>query len=492
MQNRRQFVSASLGSVVALSACAHNKPARSALTTDQQFKNKFDGLLVERGDPQYESFRTGSVWQMDVPERLPELIVRPQNEQALAFALTHARESGMQVTCKSGGHNIAASFLRDSGMLIDLSAFNQVGSVSDDNHVWVGPAAWAWHLAQAIEPQGYSFPYAHCATVSMGGYLLGGGVGINGDAWGGIGCHSVSAVKVMLPSGEIVVADEGHYADLFWSARGAGTGFVGAVLAFKLKLYPEAVDIKEQVTFYPIEAAKEVADWQQRVAQICPKNIEMLTLLTHRPPPMQGKTPAEQKMCVSRLAAFGEANGDAVKALDKIKSIPMPGAKLFTPPTASISMNDILVGSIDPGMGMGFGRYSVETIWTNTFAEAVGSLVAPIIAAPSTKTHVLATPRHGASLRSDAAFSSLGQSFVGIYDIWDDPDDDQANVKWTHAASAAMSPYSVGRYINEIDGFAFPEKISSCFSSDAFSRLEKVRNHYDYDRLFHDFPGTKA
>ena len=488
MLSRRNFIgTTAFGGVGIIAGCKANAPSISAL---DRFRSGFDGKVIARSDSHFEKWRQDLSWQLDVPDRAPDLIVRPRSIDAVQAAVQYARDADMKIVCKSGGHNVAGSFYRDSGMLIDLANFNDIGSITDQGEIWIGPACWSWHLARSIEKQGYSFPYAHCATVSMGGYLLGGGVGINGDAWGGIGCHSVTALKIMLANGDIVIADENQNADLFWAARGAGTGFFGIVLEFKVKLYPAAQDIKEQYLFYPLDMTEELASWLEKIAEICPKNIELLQLLTHRPPPMAGPTKKEQKMCLIRFAAFGEEAGQADASLDIISSLKPPAGALFSTPAVPTSMEKILIGSVDPNTGLGFGRYNVETIWTNDLPQTMASVTELFIDTPSPKAHVLATPRHGATVSTDASFSSLGSSFAGIYSIWDNEKDDAANIEWTRQASKAIGPHASGLYINEIDGFTFPDKISGCFSSEANDRLESLRGHFDPQRIFHGFPGT--
>ena len=482
--DRRVFLAGAGG--VGLSACG-NPPAISAL---DRFRNGFSGKLIARDDAGFDKWREGLLWQMDVPERRPDLIVRPHSADAVAKALRYANDAGLKVAIKSGGHNIAASFMRDSGMLIDLAEFGGVSPIVDTDECWVEPAAWSWTLAQTIEPLGLSFPYAHCATVPMGGYLLGGGVGVNGDAWGGIGCHAVTAVKIMLPDGDVVIADEHQHSDLFWAARGGGTGFFGVVLAFKVRLFPRANEIHERVLLYPVDAAPEVARWLESMAARSPKNIEYLVLLAHRPPPLQGASAADKKMCIARLAAFGEKEGDAGRALRAVEDAAPPPGALFPPLDKMVTMKDVLIGSVDPYAGLGFGRYSVDTVWTQDLATTIAATIPDFINTTSPKTHILATPRHGAKLHDDAAFSSLASSFLGVYSVWDDAQHDQANVEWTQKLANTLNPYARGRYINELDAFAFPDRLEACFSADAISRLGNLRADYDSGGLFHGFPGN--
>lgn len=487
--NRRRFIqTVTATAALSLSGCNLTAKRTMASSAGSRFKSRFDGTLIARSDQHYEAWRTGSLWQMDVPNRHPDLIARPRSNKAISAALEYASDNELQVSCKSGGNNIAASFMRDSGLMLDLGEFNEIGTIDYSGKIWIGPSVWSWHLAQVIEPHGYTFPYCHCATVSMGGYLLGGGVGVNGDALGGIACHSVTALKIMLPDGTIVMADKNNNTDLFWLARGAGTGFFGVILAFQLQLYPRSNEILEQVYLYPLEASKAVGQWLEKIADVCPKNIELLSLMTHRPPTLAGKTPAEKKMNVARLAAFGTQAGSAASILASVANIKPPEGALFVPPLTTLDIHQVLVSSIDPLMGMGFGRYNVETIWTEELGTALESLVPTFVEAPSPKTHILSTPRHGATIREDASFSSLGSSFVGLYSIWDNAEQDENNISWTDAAAEKMAPHSVGRYINETDGFRFPEKIVDCYSKSSFERIAQMRIEYDQNHLFHGFP----
>lgn len=491
--NRRSFLkSALIGGSAAISGCAppvrrSKAPSISAL---DRFRAGFDGVALARNEPSYEAWRRGVVWQMGVPDRQPELIVRPRTIDAATKALAYARDAQMKVCVKSGGHNVSGAFMRSSGMLLDLGEFGRIDATADSKSAWVQPAAWSWNLAKTIEPLGFGFPYAHCATVPMGGYLLGGGIGVNGDAWGGIACHSVEALRIMLASGEIVEANVEADADLYWAARGGGTGFFGAVIDFRLKMHPAARDIKERLILYPVDAARDVALWLESLAKACPKEIELMMMLAHRPPPLAGETKREKAMCLARLAAFGTQSETAERIMAKIDGIAPPPDALFLAPDRNVTMSEVMIGSVDPAMGLGFGRYNVDTIWTDDLPVAIASLVDLFVESPSPKSHVLATPRHGAALRQNAAFSSLGKSFVGIYSVWDSETDDEANIQSTDALAAAMAPAAKGRYINETDGFKFPEKIAGCFSQDSLTRFESLKKRFDETGLFHGFPGA--
>jgi hypothetical protein len=111
----------------------------------------------------------------------------------------------MSLAIKSGGHNVSEAFLRNGGILLDLGELQGIEIDAENQTAWVQPALWSHGLLRMLAPHGLAFPVAHCATVPMGGYLLGGGLGYNHDNWGILACHSVLAAEVVLANGEGVV-----------------------------------------------------------------------------------------------------------------------------------------------------------------------------------------------------------------------------------------------------------------------------------------------
>lgn len=489
--NRRKFIGSTLAAtgVSALSGSFYYNRLMSGYSIDD-FRNRFSGAVITQKDLNYEKWRDGLPWQMNTAKRFPAIMTKPKDHASVALAIEYAKSQNLKIVCKSGGHNVANSFLRDNSMLIDLAEFADIRFTDTPNEAWVGPSAWSWRMAEVIEKRGMSFPYSHCASVPMGGYLLGGGIGINGDAWNGVGCHSIKAVKVMLPNGEIVIADEKNHSDIWWAVRGSGTGFFGIVLDFKLQLYDTPSDIMESFFFFPIETTPEIAKWVETAALDCPKNVELMAMLTHRPPPMQGPAAADKKMIFVRIAAFGNEAESAAKLIDETLKNPLPEKPLFASGHIPSSMQKILISSVDPNLGLGFGRYDVETIWTDDLTGALSGLIEQFVHVPSPKTHILSTPRHGVSLRDDAAFSSFGRSFVGVYSVWDNIEDDKANKAWNQQIAQSLSNHVKGRYVNETDGFIYPEKIEKCFNQQSFDKIAKLRKNYDSDNIFHGFPGS--
>jgi FAD/FMN-containing dehydrogenase len=354
---------------------------------------------------------------------------------------------------------------------------------------WVEPALWSHGLLRATLPNGLAFPVAHCATVPMGGYLLGGGLGYNHDNWGTLACDAILAAEVTLASGQTVVADERSYSDLYWALRGAGTGFPGVVRRYKLRLFPAPKAVMESSFIYPLSGLQQATELLQAWVDTKPQDIELMMLLAHNPM-ADSKAPAiEQKICIVRAVAYCDTPELARTALVGLANHPLTAGAVLKNELIPTSLQRMQEESVDTRMGLGFGRYAVDTIWTDRLPEVMGAIRDHFAAANSPKTHFVISPKLTRSLHSNAAASVIGDAFVGAYTMWDRPEDDAVSFEWLDGASERMRPLAVGQYINEVDAFRDPSVLQRCFSDTAWKNLALLRQKYDPEGVFANWPG---
>ena len=186
------------------------------------------GEVVNRDDDQYEAWRNSMVWHLRKPARYPDAIIRAQSEQDVISAVKYATDNGLKVSARSSGHNSTGAALRDGGLLIDLALLRDVEIDAGRNTARVQPALWSEQLVREAGKHGLAFPAAHCPTVALGGYLLGGGAGWNHAHWGSVACYSIKRADVILAGGRKVTASADSHPDLYWAVRGVGPGFSGS------------------------------------------------------------------------------------------------------------------------------------------------------------------------------------------------------------------------------------------------------------------------
>ncbi len=447
------------------------------------------GRTIFRGDPGYEDWRKGLPWQMWVANRFPEVIARPDTPDGIADVILAARAQKKKLAIKSGGHNVSEAFLRDGGILLDRGELQRVEVDAAEGTAWVEPALWSHGLLRATLPHGFAFPVAHCATVPMGGYLLGGGLGYNHDNWGTLACDAILAAEVTLASGKTIVADERSYSDLYWALRGAGTGFPGVVRRYKLRLFPAPKAVMESSYIFPLSSLQHATDLLQAWVGTKPQDIELMMLLAHNPM-ADNKAPAlEQKVCIVRAVAYSATPNAARAGLVALADHPLTAGAVMKNELLPTSLQRMQEESVDTRMGLGFGRYAVDTIWTDRLPDVMGAIRDHFAAANSPKTHFVISPKLTRSLHSDAAASVIGDAFVGAYTMWDRPEDDAASFEWLDGASELMRPLAVGQYINEVDAFRDPSALQRCFSDTVWKNLALLRQKYDPVGVFANWPG---
>lgn len=481
---RRRFIKKAMGvTVLGLlpSAPLIAAPFSASATAAQTLGRLIKGTVIAEGERDYEIWRAATMWQRYKADRKPALIVRVVDDQDVITTVQFARQQGLKVAVKTGGHSVWASFLRDGGILLDLSQLTRVQIDPISRTAWAQPAIYGYHLILETEKHGLAFPVAHCAQLGLGGFLLGGGLGLNHESWGGMSCFSILGAEVVTAQGQLLKVSAQENPDLFWAVRGGGPGFPGIVTRYHLKLYEMPTAIRSYTYIFPLSMAVEVATWADALVQQGLGSTEVLAVMT--------TGPGGQKVIVLVANAFANSDEEVRRQLQSLIDHPMTARAVFKIEHQPTDMKVILTDSISAERGFGFGRYAVDTIWTSKPEATVQALLAQVEQMPSTHSHVVLSFKRNTTLPADAAFSTMDRMFAGIYAVWIDEADNAASIHWLRQSSRAIQPLASGHYINEIDLQATPEKARGCFSPAAWKRLREIRQQRDPDGLLVDFFG---
>jgi FAD/FMN-containing dehydrogenase len=228
-----------------------------------------------RGESGYQEARSAAVKNGRKPERFPDVIVSATSDADVIAAVRLAKRNGLKIGVRSGGHSWAGAFLRDGGMLIDLSQMNAVTVDREARTAEIQPGLVGTELNRVLRRDDLFFPTGHCMNVGLGGFLLQGGFGWNSRATGPA-CVSVRAIDVVTADGEMWHADARQSTDLLWAARGAGPGFFGVVTRFYLDVFPRPKVFMKSDYVYPIEAYDEVLRFVHAAQPTLPRSMECL------------------------------------------------------------------------------------------------------------------------------------------------------------------------------------------------------------------------
>ena len=157
--------------------------------------------VVQRKEAAYEQARRSTMWNANVPERFPDEVIYASSAEDVIAAVNRAKERGLTVGVRSGGHGWSGNHVRDGGVLLDLSAMTKFSVDKQNMTAIVEPALSGSTLLTKLMKENLFFPVGHCKGVGLGGYLLQGGFGWNGRALG-LACESVLAIDYVDADGK--------------------------------------------------------------------------------------------------------------------------------------------------------------------------------------------------------------------------------------------------------------------------------------------------
>jgi FAD/FMN-containing dehydrogenase len=433
--------------------------------------------FVRRGEPDYEPTRRSLVWNARVPDRFPELIVRAGAADAVAAAIATARELGLAVAVRSGGHNWNGACLRDASMLIDLSPMRSISLDAEAMTARCGPAATNGELAALVEPNRLAFPIGHSPDVGLGGYLLGGGLGWNPRTWGAA-CANVRAVDAVLADGTAISADEDENTDVLWGVRGAGPGFPAVITSYTLALHPLPAAIAGSTYVLPIDSVREIARWlADEIGAGVDSSLELTCILRSGPPVgAEWSGPA----LVLAPTVFAERRADAERILARFDRC----TEIATPMFADVAFPLSLSGSVGRAYLPPERRYAVDNLWCDGDPEpALAAVAERMQAAPSASTAAVVglTP---APPTDGTAFTMRGDFHVSVYCVWSDAADDEANDAWLRDTMAAVAPTARGTFSAEADFSRADADPAAAFTPEAWQRLHALRAAIDPTGVF--------
>lgn len=440
------------------------------------------GRSFRRGERGYEEARRNAVMNGRKPARFPDLVVQVTSDEDVIAAVKYAKSHNMKVGVRSGGHSWAAAFVRDGGMLIDLSQMRAFSIDTQNNTASVQPGLIGSDLNQDLRRHNLFFPSGHCRTVGLGGFLLQGGFGWSSRTLGPA-CVSVRAIEVVTADGELVRADERQNADLLWAARGAGPGFFGVVTRFHLALHPRPKQFMKSDYVYPIEVYDEVLRFVRAVQPQLSRTMECM-VFTRRD--IFGHPGPGALLTAPVLAG---SKDEAIEALSILETCPVLAKAVHREINIETELNELLQGGEDLLYPVG-ARYAADNMWTHASAEqllpGMRGIAATLPRAPSHMMWMLWGPTED---RPDMAFSMEDDLYIALYSVWRDEREDTRHQAWVTDHMKKLEPLATGIQLADEN---LASRSFRFIAGDKLKRLETLRLKYDPDSLFHSYMGTPA
>jgi FAD/FMN-containing dehydrogenase len=232
-------------------------------------RQAISGLVLTPQDADYERYRPAFNRRFDGV--YPELLVLPQGTADVQTAVDWARRHGVPLCPRSGGHSYLGNSI-GQGMVIDLRPIRQVAFVAGQvDVVDIGGGARLLPVASVLGGRGLALPLGSCPTVGIGGFCLGGGIGLSSRMLG-LASDRLEEVEIVLADGRVLRANEQQHADLFWACRGGGGGQLGIVTRLRMRAHRT-----ERVSWFTMgfdwRRAPEVIRYWQKWAWNAPREL---------------------------------------------------------------------------------------------------------------------------------------------------------------------------------------------------------------------------
>jgi FAD/FMN-containing dehydrogenase len=435
------------------------------------------GGMFWRNDTGYERARRSAVSNGRKPDRFPDVIVRAQRNGDVVAAVQLAKERGLKIGIRSGGHSWAASFLRDGGMLLDLSQMNGFSVDVSTRTATIQPGLKGADLNRALLKDRLFCP----ATGSRPGSRA-----CNGHqfAVGVDDVHAEDATAGRPPQArvpaEAVHANESENADLFWAARGSGPGFFGVVTRFHLGLQARPHSMMKSDYVYPIEVLDDVLGWIRTIQPSLPLNMEPLVFVRRN---MFGH-PGPAALVTAPVMADSQEEARAALAL--LETCPVLGKAVMREVDIVTELDGLLQGAEDLLYPQG-AHYAADNMWTNASADALipgmRKIAATLPPAPSHMMWMLWGPTQP---RPDMSFSMESDLYIALYGISRDAAGEAASQAWVTERMRELEHLADGIQLADENLGARPFR----FLADSnFRRLQAIRSERDPNGVFHSYMG---
>jgi len=190
-----------------------NRPKRSTVmkpftlerSSLSELSKALKGRVITPDAAGFDEARTVFYGNID---RRPALIVRPVDAADVAYTVSLAREAGLELAVRSGGHSIAGHSVSEGGIVLDLSEMQRLNIDVEHRTAWAETGLTAGKYTEATAAYGLATGFGDTASVGIGGLTLGGGVGYLVRKHG-LTIDNLLAAEVVTADGQIRSVDDG-------------------------------------------------------------------------------------------------------------------------------------------------------------------------------------------------------------------------------------------------------------------------------------------
>ncbi len=446
-------------------------PTSPATLSIPDLRAAIAGRVVTPDDAEYDKARTVVVGGID---RRPLVMVRPANADDVAHVVTLARETGLPLAVRSGGHSGAGHSVVDDGIVLDLRDMKALEIDVQGRTAWAESGLTAGEYTTAAAAYGLATGFGDTGSVGLGGITLGGGVGYLVRKHG-MTIDSLLAADIVTADGQLLRADAQHHPDLFWAIRGGGGNF-GIATRFKFRLYPLETTVGGMMI---LPASAESIAAFIAAAEAAPD--ELSTIANVMPCPPMPFVPEEHHGKIVTLAMLTYAGDPEAgeRALAPFRALGTIVDMVKTQPYAEMYPPDD-------------GEYHPLAVAHTMFVDRIDQAVAATIMdhlersdAPMRVAQLRVLGGEMARVPADATAYAhrTNRIMVNIASFYEGPDDKPVREAWVAEFVAAIHQGDPAAYVNFLADEGEP-RVRAAYPGTTWDRLAEIKRRYDPTNLF--------
>jgi FAD/FMN-containing dehydrogenase len=407
-------------------------------------------------------------------DKRPALIVRCLNTADVVDAVNTARDAGLELSVRGGGHNVAGKAVTEGGLMVDLSLMKGIHADPIGHAVRAQGGVTVRELDRATATFGLAVPSGVVSSTGIAGLTLGGGLGWLMGRYG-MAIDNLLSAEVVLATGEVATASEAENPDLFWAIRGGGGNF-GVATSFELQAHPVASVLSGPV-LHTLDAAPALLSFYRDFSAELPDELGTQAAFLHAP------DGSGTKLCGLAICHCGE---DAERAETDVRPL-----REFGSPAADMIQRvpyPITNTSVDWLFNPGTLNYWKSAFFTELTDAAIAVLAETFERAPTELCALVIEDVHGAVTRVDPTATAFPHRQLGhnllLISQWTEPADTDACIAWARTTFEALEPHMADRaYTNYLPADEH-DRVRQAYGVN-YDRLVDLKRRYDPDNLFH-------
>jgi FAD/FMN-containing dehydrogenase len=445
---------------------------KAAGTVLSDLRASLKGRVIGPDDVGYDEARTVFYGGID---RGPAAIVRPSDASEVALVVSLAREAGLELAIRSGGHSLAGHSVSDGGIVLDLANLRTLQIDTEHGTAWAETGLTTGDYTVAAAAHGLATGFGDTASVGLGGLTLGGGMGYLVRKHG-LTIDNLLAAEIVTADGQLRRADAQTHPDLFWAIRGGGGNF-GVATRFQFQLHPVETVVGGMLLLPA--TADTIAEF---VAEAETAPDELSTIVNVMPAPPLPFVPSQYhgRLIIMATLCYAGAVEAGLRAVAPLRALATPVADLIRP-TRYPEL-------FPPDQPQFHPTVVARQMFVEQIDRATAQTILEYLGASDARVRVAQIRVQGGAMARVPAEATAfthrnARILVNVAAFYDGPENRAMRQGWVEDFAATLYQGDSAATVNFL-GNEGPERVRDAYPGAAWDRLVEIKTRYDPANLF--------